>query len=288
MKPLIFSFLIILCFTVEAQMPTPQSSPKSKLVQQVGLTEVTIEYSRPSARGRKIFGELAPFASHWRTGANQNTLLSFSDDVLISGKPLHAGTYALYSMPEKESWTLYFYEDTTNWGLPSPWDEEKIALSQKASVIKISHVESFAISLEELSLTSAFLRLSWENTAVQLPIEFPTAIQMEAEIDKMLAGEPSANDLYSAAVYYLGQKKDLMKAKDWITRAVEMRSDAFWFYRQKSLIHEALDEMQFAIESAKISMRLAQKSGNDRYVELNKKQLAAWKVKSESAKRQIE
>ena len=276
MKPILYLSLLLISFTVHAQLPRPQLSPKAKLVQTVGLSEVTIEYSRPAVRDRNIFGDLVPYDVLWRTGANRNTLVTFSDDVTVSGQPLSKGTYALYSIPKQDFWMVYFYNETNNWGTPSNWDENQVSLAVRAKVQTIAHAESFSISLENISLHSADLQLAWEQVAIQIPMTFPTNEIMSSHISKMNPDSASANDLYTAAVYYLNNDKDLQKAKAWITKAVELRNDAFWFFRQKSLIHEALGELDLAIGSAKTSLRLATTSGNQQYINLNKKQLAKW------------
>ena len=275
MKPIFFSILFF-TLSIHAQIPRPQLSPKAKLVQTVGLSEVTIDYSRPSVRERTIFGDLVPYNVLWRTGANRNTLIIFSHDVIISGQPLSKGTYALYTTPNKDAWRVYFYNKTDNWGTPVQWEEEQISLAIRAEVQDVSHTESFRISIENITLETADLQLAWENTAIQLPIVFPTSKIMESNLSKMNVDTASANDLYTAAVYYLNNDKDLQKAKVWITKAVALKDDAFYFYRQKSLIHEALGELKMAIDAAQRSLELAESGGNQQYVNLNKKQLREW------------
>ena len=109
MKPILYLSLLLISISIQAQLPRPQLSPKAKLVQTVGLSEVTIEYSRPAVRGRNIFGDLVPYDVLWRTGANQNTRITFSDDLIVSGQPLSKGTYALYTIPKQGVWMVYFY-----------------------------------------------------------------------------------------------------------------------------------------------------------------------------------
>jgi hypothetical protein len=276
MKPIFYLSLVLISFTIHAQLPRPQLSPNTKLVQTVGLTEVSIEYSRPAARDRNVFGDLVPYDVLWRTGANQNTKITISDDVMVSGKSLSKGTYALYTIPKQDVWIVYFYKETNNWGTPSRWDENLVSLAVRAKVQTIAHVESFSISFENISLDSADLQLAWEQVAIQIPMTFPTNEIMISHISNMNPDSASANDLYTAAVYFLNNNKDLQKARAWITKAVELRTDAFWFFRQKSLIHEALGELDLAIDSAKKSLQLATTSGNQQYIDLNKKQLAKW------------
>ncbi len=119
MKKMILVFAVIaMSYNLTAQIKTPAPSPFSKIEQKVGLTDVTLEYSRPNMREREIFGELVPYGKMWRLGANANTKITFSDDVMIDGKTLKAGTYAIYATPSEKSWDVTFYSDASNWGLP--------------------------------------------------------------------------------------------------------------------------------------------------------------------------
>ncbi len=104
MKKVILSAALLFALTtMEAQVKTPQASPISKVEQTVGLTNVEIEYSRPGSKGRTVFGELVPYGKLWRTGANANTTVAFSEDVTIDGKLLKKGKYALYTLPKKQT-----------------------------------------------------------------------------------------------------------------------------------------------------------------------------------------
>src|SRR5690554_2063611 len=134
-----------------SQVKTPAASPAAKVQQTVGLTEITVEYSRPSAKGRNIFGNLVPFGKIWRAGANANTIITFSDNVVIGGKTLPKGEYALYLTPKPDSWEVYFYSDTHNWGLPEKWNEEKIAAKATAKPFALNnYVETFTIGINTL------------------------------------------------------------------------------------------------------------------------------------------
>ena len=134
-----------------AQIETPQPSPAAKVEQKVGLTDVALEYSRPGVKGRTIFGDLVPFGKLWRTGANANTKITFSDDVKIAGNALKAGTYAIYTKPTTASWDVYFYTDTNNWGTPEKWDETKVAAKATVKATSLATaIESFTISVDNL------------------------------------------------------------------------------------------------------------------------------------------
>src|SRR6187402_2836668 len=154
---------IIAPFVADAQLKTPQPSPKATVFQTVGLTDVEIVYSRPAARGRAVFGNLVPFGKVWRTGANENTTISFSDDVVIGGKTLPKGKYAIYTVPKIESWEVIFYSTTNNWGNPEVWNEGNVVLRTTVNAqAKTRAVESFTIAISNISADSADLDFSWE------------------------------------------------------------------------------------------------------------------------------
>lgn len=278
-KTYLILILLVAAFSLNAQVKTPAPSPISKTTQTVGLTEITIEYSRPSIRGRVIFGDLVPYGETWRTGANANTKISFSDDVSINGNKLAKGTYALYTIPNKDSWEVIFYNDVTNWGTPKEWDESKVALKTTVPSINIGgKVETFMILFDELTMNSAVLGLLWNSTYVGVKIDVPTDVIANESIDKVLAG-PSANDYFSAAGYYRKSGKDLGQALKWITKANELNKDAFWMMREKSLIYAAAGDKKSAIEAAKKSMLMADKAGNTNYIKMNKESIAEWSKK---------
>jgi len=279
MKKLIFSLLLtVACsFGALAQIQTPAASPEQTLTQSVGLSSVTVQYSRPAMRGRTIFGDLVPMDKLWRTGANKNTLVTFESDATVGGSPLKAGTYALYTVPSKDEWTVYFYTDTENWGLPKPWDESKIAAVYKVKAQSLdSSVESFTVTIDKVTDSGAHLTISWENTSVAIPFGFDTESAVMQTIERTMNG-PAAGDYYQAAVYYLNADKDINKAKTWIEKAIAMsEKPAYWYYRQKALIYAKSGDKKGAIAAAERSMELAQAAGNQDYVAMNKKSLAEW------------
>lgn len=259
-----------------AQIQTPAPSPFQKIEQKVGLTDVTLEYSRPAMRGRVIFDGLVPYGKIWRTGANANTKITFSDEVTIGGKTLKAGSYAIYTKPNAENWEVMFYSDANNWGTPQEWDDTKVAVTVKAQVYPMPmNIESFTMSFDDITNDSAVLGILWEKTYVGVPMKFNTDKKVAASIDQVMSG-PGANDYYAAAVYYLESGKDINKAKTWIDKAVELRTDAFWYFRQQSLIYAKSGDKKGAIKAAQKSLEMAKAAGNDDYVALNQKSLKEW------------
>ncbi|MBT8263321.1 MAG: DUF2911 domain-containing protein [Bacteroidia bacterium] len=276
-KLLLLVCAVTLGFTAQAQMQTPAPSPFQKLEQKVGLTDVTLEYSRPSMKGRTIYGGLVPYDKLWRTGANANTKITFSNAVQVGTKILEAGTYAVFTKPGTQNWEVYFYSDASNWGTPEEWDESKVASKVMAKVYAVPvEVQTFTMSIDNITNNSADLGMTWENTYVGVPIQFFTDKQVSASIDKVMAG-PSSNDYYSAAVYYMEAGKDINKAKMWIDKAIELREQpAFWYHRQQSLIYAKSGDKEGAVKAARKSLELAEKAGNSDYVALNKKSLKEW------------
>ena len=281
MKKIIIMLAIFLAnFLVEAQVKTPQASPLAKIDQVVGLTNVQIEYSRPSAKGRTIYGDLVPYGKNWRTGDNANTTISFSEDVTIGGKQLKKGKYALFTTPKADSWDVIFYTDTNNWGLPAEWDESKVALraSIKPETLNKS-VESFTIFLNNLSNDSGVLELSWERTIVAIPFTVPTQETAMKSIEKTLAG-PTVEDYFSAAQYFYQTNGEMTKALSWINSAIEnspkSKDVPYWFLRLKSLIQAKSGDKKSAIATAKESLVLAIKEGNGDYEKMNKDSIAEW------------
>lgn len=272
-------FVLVAMFTVvtQAQVKTPAPSTAQKIEQKVGLTDITLEYSRPSMKGREIFGGLVPYDKLWRTGANANTKITFSHDVMIGDKALKAGTYALYTKPMKNNWEVYFYTDSNNWGTPQEWDESKVAAKTTVAVYPLPmDIETYTMSFDDVTNDAANLGLMWEKVYVAVPIKFHTDKMVSASIEQVMSG-PSANDYYAAAVYYLEADKDMNKAKMWIDKAIEMREQpAFWFHRQQSLIYAKSGDKKGAIKAAKTSWQLAKDAGNADYVALNEKSLKEW------------
>ena len=279
----IFSILFLgacFCFTadVQAQIKTPAASPSAKLEASVGLTTVNLDYSRPSKNGRKIFGELVPYDVMWRTGANKNSIITFSDDVMIGGSEVKKGSYAVFSKPGKASWEVYFYSDTENWGTPEKWDETKVAAKVTVSPLQVSNNETFTLNLANVTNESCHLEILWDNVLVPVKIEVPTDKKVSANITQVMAG-PSAGDYYNAARYYREDKKDLKQALAWMNKSIEMGNDKFWVLRQKSLIEADMGDYKAAIATANLSLAKAKEAANNDYIKMNMDSIGAWSKK---------
>ncbi|WP_086478255.1 DUF2911 domain-containing protein [Arenibacter amylolyticus] len=276
-KYLILTLVLAMGMGMQAQLATPQPSPSATIVQKVGLTDVSLEYSRPSMRGRTIFGDLVPYDKLWRTGANARTKISFSDNVMIGNQELKAGSYAILTKPGVSNWEVIFYSEADGNGAPATLDQNKVVAKVNAAVQSMPMpIETFTISFDDLSDNSATLGILWEKTYVGVKIEVPTERKVMKNIDMVLNG-PSAGDYYAAAVYYLNSDKDINQAKAWMEKALSMTKEpAFWQLRQQSLIYAKAGDKQKAIETAKKSLTASKAAGNADYVKMNEDSLKEW------------
>lgn len=260
------------------QLKTPQASPLSKIEQTIGMTTISIEYSRPSKRGRNVFPDVVKYDEVWRTGANENTKISTSDILIFDKDTLQAGEYALYTKPMKDSWEVYFYKETSNWGTPRKWDNDKVALTITTPIEKLENtVETFTIGFNDLTTKSGHLSLMWDKTAISIPFQLNTVDEVVANINKIMNG-PSSRDYYGAANYYFSEGMDLDQALVWMKKAIELEGErAFWMYRKLALIQAKKGAYKEAIESAQVSIEGATKVGNMNYVEMNNISIKEWK-----------
>lgn len=276
-KILLLSITFLVSSTCFGQVEIPQLSPRAKVQQTVGLTNFELDYSRPSVRDRKIFGELLPYGEMWRTGANKNTTISFDTDIMFGGKEVKAGTYAIFTKINEKTWDIYLYSDTENWGTPEEWKEEKVIATLTVPVKKAaSKLETFTISFNDLGTEKFNLVFAWSNVELQVEVTLPTKKLTEASILKTMNG-PSDRDYYGAASYYLESGEKLEEALEYIEKAVELRGEeAYWYLRKQALIEYELGQKKAAIETAKRSLSSAEKAGNKGYVEMNKKSIEEW------------
>lgn len=276
--------LAALCFLVAynfafSQIKVPAASPLAKAEYTVGLTTINVEYSRPSKNNRKIYGDLVSYNNLWRTGANKNSMVTFSDDVMIGGSEVKKGTYAVFAKPTIGQWEVYFYSDTENWGTPEKWNDSLVAAKVMVTPVMLNQtVETFTINVANVTNNSCHLEITWENLNVPIKIEVPTDKKVSANISQVMAG-PTANDYYSAARYYRESKKDLRQALAWMDTSIGMGNNKFWHLRVKSLIQADMGSFKDAIETAKESLKLATEAGNNDYIKMNNESIAEWSKK---------
>ncbi|MBC9813849.1 DUF2911 domain-containing protein [Crocinitomicaceae bacterium CZZ-1] len=281
MKRIAIAAILTASFGANAQIKTPALSPLGEVEQTVGLTEIDIEYSRPSKRGRTVFTDIVPYGEVWRAGANKNTTI-VTDDHLVFGKDtLKAGSYAIFIKPEAAKWTVYFYANTENWGTPEKWDDKLVAVKVEAPVQSGNVVETFTIGFDKVEIDGAHLTFAWDKTHVSVPFKVINGPKVEASIKATLSGKPTAGDYYRAADYYVNSNGDMKQALEWMNKSIELSGEnvPFYFLRKKALIQANLKDFKGAIETAKLSSEAAKKANNEEYVKMNEASIKEWSKK---------
>jgi hypothetical protein len=264
--------------TAQAQIKAPQPSPTSKITQQVGLTDITLDYSRPSAKGRKVFGTLVPIGEMWRTGANAATKVTFSENVKIAGNELPKGTYAIYTIPTEKEWTVIIHKNTTHWGIDGYKQEEDAFRFTTKPIIGGNNVETFTMQVENLKNGSCDITIAWENISIAIPVTLNTDETMVAGIKKAMDG-PAAGDYYAAGRYYHEENKDPKQALEWVNKSLEKGGEKFWILRLKALLQAKIGDFSGAIATAEKSSELAKKENNEDYQRMNETSIKEWKMK---------
>ncbi len=281
-KTLLLTLGLALAATTHAQeLPAP--SPMASVSQKVGLTDIQIAYSRPSAKGRKVFGDLVPFGQLWRTGANKATAITFSTDVNLNKTPLKAGTYSLFSIPGEKSWTIILNRNTEIWGTDG-YDAAQDALRLEVKPTATGRsIETLTIEVENISPNSAHLVIKWENTSVAIPISMEVRKLAEANIAKALETDAGNWRVYrSAASYYLEESYNQAKALEHIEKSISLKPDNWYNHWIKAEILLALKRKPEAIQSAEKSIAMGEEQAKAEgkpfaYGEGLRKEMAAWK-----------
>lgn len=259
-----------------AQFETPQPSPKATLTQRVGLTDVTLSYSRPSVKGRAIWGDLVPYDKPWRTGANQATTITFSDDVTVEGQKLAAGTYSIVTIPGKDEWTVVFNNDTKLWW-ETEYDAAKDALRVKVKPEAAPMLETFHIGFPSIGATGATLAIEWEK--LRVPVKL--GVEVDAKLAKSLAAaEASAwQSPLMTARYYFEQANNRPEAWKWLEKSIAANRN--WAnLSRKARFYAAEGKTAEAIKAGDEALALAKADPAKPNTAAFEKTLGEWKAKA--------
>ncbi|MCX6313828.1 MAG: DUF2911 domain-containing protein [Sphingobacteriales bacterium] len=252
--------------TAQVRMPAPSSTQTIK--QDFGLGSITLTYSRPNAKGRKIFGDLVPYEKIWRTGANAATRLVFTDPVEIGGKRIDTGTYVLYSMPGLDSWEFIINKGINNWGTDGYKESEDVCRFKIEPVKMKTKLESFTMQFANVKAESCELHVMWEKTALVIPISTNIKDKVRAQLE---AGMLTDNKPYwQAAQFYKEYDNNPAKALENVTKATETNEKAYWIWIYKAKLQHEMGDDAGAMISSKKSLELALEAKNDDYVKMNK------------------
>ncbi len=268
MKKLLFASSLLFAANMgiaQVKMPAPSSTQTIK--QDFALGTIELIYSRPSIKGRKIFGDLVPFYTVWRTGANSATILKFNDAVEIGGKKIDTGSYALYTIPTATSWEIILNKGTSNWGTNGYKESDDVVRLKLPSMLMASSIETFSMQFANIKPESCELHIMWDKTAIAIPIKALIKDRMRASIEKALEGEKKP--YWQAAQFYNEYDKNNEKALANITSAVSANPKAYWMFLYKAKIELAMGDKNAAMESSKKSLVLAKEDKNEDYVKMN-------------------
>jgi hypothetical protein len=274
------SFLLgSLVFTAPALAQTlelPRPSPSAKVTQSVGLTDISVDYSAPGVKGRAIWGGLVPYDKLWRAGANAVTKVTFSHDVKVAGKPVKAGTYAFFTIPGKNDWTLILNKDIEQMGTGANYKKALDVLRVSAKPEAIPMRERLAYQILDVTDTRAALALEWEKLRVSLPIEVDTDAHVRANLQAL------ASDAWrpwnSAARYQLETKKDYDAGLALVEKSIQLKEDWINVWTKAQLL-AAKGKFKEAYPLAQRANELGQKAEVFFFADDVKKALAEWKNK---------
>ncbi len=275
MKKIIYSILVmLLSFQVEAQIAAPFESPSASFTQKFGLTEIKMEYSRPSVKNRKIFGNVVILDKIWRIGANGSTKFTTTDSLTVAGKGLSKGTYIMLAIPNNDEWTIIFNKnlDVSYENYKPEFNVLEVKIKPKKTA---QFVETFGILTNNITKTSCDLELAWENTLIQIPLQNDVHLKIMAEIKQKLGG-PTKADFQTIAGYYYENNIDLKSALEYIDKGIA-QGEGYGNLRMKSLILAKMGDKKGAIEWAEKSLVRAKMFNNSDYIRMNEESIAEWK-----------
>lgn len=264
----ILTLITILLPTIcAAQVIMPEPSPKQKTEQEFGLGKIQLEYSRPSSKGRKVFGDLVPNGKLWRTGANEATLVTFSTPVELDGKKLDSGTYALYTIPNEDVWEIILNKGISNWGTEGYNESEDVFRSKIEPLKNKMNVETLTIQLADIKKETCVLQILWEKKILNIPIQVNINHAIKLQITIAMQGQQKP--YWQAAQFYFEYERNLSKALENINQAIEGNKKAYWMYLYKANIQKEMDDVKDALQSSLTSMQLAKEAKNEDYVKMN-------------------
>lgn len=254
----------IFCYSfISAQIKSPQPSPTATITQKVGISNISVEYSRPGAKEREIFGGLVSYGKMWRTGANKATKITFNENCVFGGAKVKKGSYSLFTIPGEKEWTVVLNKNTELWGV-GEYDEKNQVCSIVSKAIETKDfTESFTIDFGTFQSFSAIMSLKWANTKIDIKIESLAAKKLEKQYLELLTKGPSASDYYNGAKFFADNTSEYEMALEWINTAIDKRPDAFWMQFHKARILKKMGNKKESISVAEEVIALAKEKKDD-------------------------
>lgn len=271
--PFVIFLLLTECTTGQVRMPAPSTTQTIK--QDFGISSIELTYSRPNAKGRRIFGDLVPWNKIWRTGANAATRIVFRDPVEIGGKKIDSGTYVLYTIPNQESWEIILNKGINNWGTDGYKDSLDICRFKVEPIKMKDKLETFTMQFTDVKAESCALHVMWEKTAVIIPISTNIKDKIRAQIEMAMMSDKKP--YWQAAQFYYEYDQNLTKALENCNKAIEGNEKAYYMWIYKAKIQKEMGDNAGAIQSSNKSIELAKEAKNDDYIKLNKDLQEKWR-----------
>ncbi|MBP9119784.1 MAG: DUF2911 domain-containing protein [Ignavibacterium sp.] len=243
---LIVFLLFVISISAQQNLTTPQASQKASISQRIGLTDIEVIYHRPTVNNRVVWGGIVPYDQVWRAGANENTTISFSTDVMVENKKVTAGTYGLHMIPTKNTWTIILSKDNAAWG-SFFYNEKNDAVRFTVTPATNDFQEWLSYSFDQLSAKATTLTLKWEKLSVPIKIEVDVNETVIASMEKELTGIPGFfwQGWNQIALYALTNNYNLEKASAWVERSIGINKN-LTNLMTKSLILESMGKSQEA------------------------------------------
>jgi len=260
---------LLLLNIAEAQsLKVPTLSPRAEINQEVGLTNVIISYSRPSIKGRKVFGSLVPYGDIWRTGANAASTVTFTEAVTVSNQPIPAGTYAIYTIPNQDIWTIILHKNTSMRSLDNyKKADDAMRFGAIASNSPVN-VETFTIDINDVKTSSFNIRLLWADKIIKIPVKLDVEKQVAAQMKELtLSGKGVHHmDYFKAAEYNFHNSKDISEAHAYIVNALAKSKENPRYGLMKAKIENKMGKVNMARNSVRLANSWAKAQNNTNYV----------------------
>lgn len=273
-KTLILGMLSLSMLTVNAQ-ELPKPSPMGTVTQLVGLNNIKIEYSRPSVKGREIFGDVVPYEKVWRLGANAPTKLTTDKPITFGKETIKPGTYAIFAIPYKDMWEVVINTDIEQWGAGN-YDEKKNVVSMKVKTEKSDFTETLSISIQNITSTEGSIVIAWDKTKVEVPFSVNTREEAEHNIAEAIEAGKDLEKVYAnAASYYWSAEKDYKTALSYVEKSIAVKpyySNLFL----KARILADLGKKEEAISIGEKALKSATDENNKGYESFIKENLEKW------------
>lgn len=262
-----FGFAFLAIQNITAQVKLPPASPIQTIHQEFGLGTIEVTYSRPGAKGRKVFGDLVPYGKLWRTGANAATRLTFSEAVELNGRKIDSGTYVLYTIPGEESWEVIINKGIKNQGTEGYKEAEDVARFKVEPVKTKIKTDLFTIQLANIEGAFCELQLMWEKKLVTIVITANIKEKMRSQIEAAMLTDKKP--YWQAAQFYYEYDMNLSKALENVNKASDANPTAYWIYFYKAKIQKDIGDNVGALKTSQTSIEFAKQAKATDYIKMN-------------------